>query len=106
MAQNARATEWSGLLESTRLALSTLRLDDLEKLAARAEQMLDAMTERDSMRAAGPRLDPGDRRKVLGEHRLLGSLLAATDRNLDLLRRLHGSPARSGAGGLDSRWVR
>ena len=103
MAQNARATEWSGLLESTRLALSTLHLEDLEKLAARAEQMLDAASMRDSVR---PRIDPGERRKIHEGHRLLGSLLAATDKNLDILRRLHGSPGRNGASGLDSRWVR
>jgi hypothetical protein len=106
MAQNPEATEWSGLLEATRLALSTLHLEDLEKLAARADQMLNAAAVRDSVTPAGPGLDQGERRKVLQEHRLLGNLLAATDRNLDILRRLHGGPDQSSSGRLDSRWVR
>jgi hypothetical protein len=104
MAQNPDVTEWSGLLESTRLALSTLRLEDLEKLAARAERILETTA------VPGPSaklsLTPSQRRKVLDQQHLLESLLVATDRNLAVLRRLRGASALSRVSGLDSRWVR
>jgi hypothetical protein len=102
MAQNIEVTEWSGLLEATRLALTTLRLDDLERLAALAEKMLEVSAIPGSAPSAALKLGHGERRKVLDEHRLLGRLLAATDRNLDVFRRLHGSLGQ----GLDSRWAR
>jgi hypothetical protein len=104
MAQRAKRTEWCGLLAETRLALSTLRLEDLEKLAARAEEMLEAT----AGNVAGPPRDldlsRGERSSVAKEHHLLGSLLAATSRNLEVLQRLRGTPDSRGE--MDSRWVR
>jgi hypothetical protein len=107
MVQKPKATEWSELLEATRFALSTLRLEDLEKLSARAEEMLEATAARHSPPPAGFRLTPGERRKVLAQQRMLGNLLAATDRNLVVARHLCGGSLGPNSGrGLDSRWVR
>jgi hypothetical protein len=107
MAGKSGATEWSVLLSETRHALSTLRSEDLERLAARGEQMLLATAGRDPGSSGDPGLGPTERHELAREHRLLGSLLAATDSNIEVLRRLRGVTCRrSDAGGIDSRWVR
>jgi hypothetical protein len=107
MAQKAKVTAWCGLLAETRLALSTLRQDDLEKLAARAEKMVEATTGHDADPLVNLEFGQGERSRVTKEYRLLGSLLAATGKNLEILQRLRGnSPRPNIAGEMDSRWVR
>lgn len=96
---------WRGLLEETRLALATLRADDLEALAVRAQAMFEAASER------GPLVNGVERAKVARQHRLLGDLLQATESNLEVLRRLSGGASdrmrgRTRAGEVDRRWVR
>ena len=101
MAGRAAVTEWNELLAETRQALSTLRAEDLELLTVRAEEML-AVTS-----VCASRIDRGECRGLGREHRLLGHLLTATDRNIEVLRRLRGGACgRSSAGGIDLRWVR
>ena len=86
------------LLAATREALATLRADELEALAARAEAML----ERSRTAGAGGALPERVRAGAAAEHRRLGDLLMASDRNLQVLRRLY----RRDAGGETLRWVR
>jgi hypothetical protein len=116
MAEMAGKDSWSGLLEETRQALATLRAEDLEELAARAERMFDAAAGLESRRRQGPGIRGVERAKVAREHRLLGDLLLATDKNLQVLRRLDGRlhdgrlhegrlHERARAGGGNERWV-
>ena len=91
---------WAGLLTETRQALATLRAQDLELLAARAERMLTAAGA--GQRPTGrPEDRPANMIQVAAEHRLLGDLLLATGRNLEVLRRLRD---RMQAGEGNSRW--
>lgn len=90
-------SEWSVLLRQTRFALSTLRADELEDLAVRAERMLKLPSE------CSNRHEIGDSANASHEHRLLGDLLAATDSNLQVLRRLR---SRSHAPGAGLPWAR
>jgi hypothetical protein len=72
-----RAEAWEELLAATRQALSTLRAEELEELASRAEKMLEETAPTTTAQAG-----------LKAEQRLLGDLLSATDRNLQVLRRL------------------
>jgi len=85
LAELAARDDWAGLLQQTRRALSTLHAADLEELAIRAEKMLEAST-RFSSRVPGD-AQPSGPRSLSAEHRLLGGLLLATRRNLDVLQR-------------------
>ena len=77
----------AGLIEETRKGLATLRADELEELAQRAQQL---------GRAA---LQGMDLREVVAQHRVLGEVLDATAGNLRVLRRMRGESA-------ESRWGR
>jgi hypothetical protein len=104
-AELAARDEWAGLLEQTRQALSTLRAADLEELAIRAEKMLDTSTRISSRPPGDPQ--PSDLRNLSAEHRLLGSLLQATRRNLDVFQRSRGNAhSQDRAGEVNLRWVR
>jgi hypothetical protein len=72
-----RAEAWEELLAATRQALSALRAEDLEELAERAEKMLEETEPRTTAQAG-----------LKAEQRLLGDLLSATDRNMQVLRRV------------------
>jgi hypothetical protein len=99
--------EWSALLEQTRQALSMLRAEDLEVLAARAETMFAAHPALDSPRPRDLEPSPSDRTKLTRERRLLRDLILATDQNRKILRRLHRTaPGRMKAEEGDQRWVR
>ena len=108
MAETAGTKDWSALLAETRQALANLRAEDLEELAARAQSMFDAAAASEPAQRRGtPGLAADTRAQLVQEHRLLGDLLAATDRNLEVLRRLRGrlrDPAH--AGEVHSQWVR
>ena len=96
----------SGLLEETRQALSALRAEDLEKLAARAEAAFDANPHIEPPKQGGPDLYGADVAKLTRERRLLGDLMLATDRNLAVLQRLrHSAGDWPQAEGVDPRWV-
>lgn len=97
MADKGEASDWVGLLAETRLALSTLCLEDLEKLAARAEEMFGGT----ALHATGSLNRPAQH-GLSQEHRLLGKLLSATGSNLAVMRRIRSRAA--GEEGL--RWVR
>jgi hypothetical protein len=99
------AGEWSGLLEQTRQALATLRAEDLEELAARADCMLSATVDDDSIRQRIPGPQAQEFVDLARHHRLLGDLLLATDRNLAVLRRLRGE-ADERAARMRPRWER
>jgi hypothetical protein len=106
MAETVGTDTWSGLLEETRQALSTLRVEDLEEMSTRAERMFDAAAGLESRRQQGTALRGAERAKVAREHRLLGDLLRATDKNLQVLRRLEGRlHGRVRAGEGNERWV-
>jgi hypothetical protein len=98
---------WTDLLRQARSALSSLRVEDLEDLAGRAECMLEATIGSDGVRQRmrAPREDtmPG----LAKERGLLRSLLVETDRNLKVLQRTR-QDGRAGARGgeVNSRWVR
>jgi hypothetical protein len=112
VAEMARTDAWSGLLEETRRALSTLRAEDLEELARRAQTMFQEAEGQQSRQQGPPLTPPGisprglsadEWTKLSAEHRLLGDLLQATEKNLRVLRRLRDR-ARSGEG--NTPWVR
>jgi hypothetical protein len=104
MAARSATNEWSALLEETRHALSSLCVEDLQKLAARAECMLAATFGPDSVRQQLPRPQAWEMLEISRQHSLLRDLLGATDKNLAVLRRLRG---RTGdVGEVNSRWVR
>ena len=106
VAETVGTDTWSGLLEETRQALSTLLVEDLEELSARAERMFDAAAGLESRRQQGTALRGAERAKVAREHRLLGDLLRATDKNLQVLRRVEGRlHGRERAGEVNERWV-
>ncbi|HEX9198065.1 MAG TPA: hypothetical protein VF865_00785 [Acidobacteriaceae bacterium] len=98
-------TEWEGLIEEARMALSTLRAGDLEGLAVRAEAMLAVAV--NPQRKTKQPLPEAKLASLTAEHRLLGNLLLATGRNLDVLRLVRGYPRDSTrTGEVNSRWVR
>jgi hypothetical protein len=105
--ERAGAGEWNGLLEQTRQALATLRADDLEELAARADCMLSATVGDDWIRQRIPRPQAQELDGLSRQQRLLGDLLLATVWNLAVLRRLHGDACKgTGAGRMRSQWER
>jgi hypothetical protein len=67
--------QWCGLIEETRRALATLRADDLERLAARAERIAEV----------NGRLGRPERLLVARQSRLLHEQLLATCRNINIL---------------------
>src|ERR1700694_2201015 len=67
----------SELLRETTAALGRLDVEALERLAAQAERLP----------AGGGPLNPEPVERVASEQRVLGSMLAATARNLAVLRR-------------------
>lgn len=93
------ANQWSALLEQTRQSLACLDSETLEELAARAECMFAATIGLEPVRQRLPKPQQRDMLAVSREHRLLGSVLLATDTNLKVLRRNH-------SGEVNSRWVR
>ena len=95
--------EWAGMLQQTRQALSTLCAADLEELAIRAERMSSA-----GFSLRPPEYSqPSDPRILCAEHRLLGSLLLATRRNLDVCSGPASTrPARDGISEVNRRWAR
>jgi hypothetical protein len=98
---------WTDLLRQARSALASLRAEDLEDLAGRAECMLEA-TIGDGVirqRMRGPQQEP--LAGLARERGLLRSLLVETDRNLKVLQRVRPD-GRTGvrSGEVDSRWVR
>jgi hypothetical protein len=99
--------EWSLLLAEARQALSMLRADELTDLAARADCMLAATLGMDSIRQRMPPPQGHELEELSREHRRLGDLLAATHRNLKVLRGVRvdvrGSTRVEEEG---SRWVR
>jgi uncharacterized protein YmfQ (DUF2313 family) len=99
VSEMARTDSWSGLLEETRQALSTLRAEDLEELAKHAQTMFKEVEGQQERLL----LNPEDLVKLTREHHLLGDLLQATERNLKVLRRLRD---RERTGEVNSRWVR
>jgi hypothetical protein len=94
----SNTSDLAGLLAQTRAALAHLRADELEALALRAEQMLESTASATAASDSTLFLTSPIHR----ERRLLADLLAATDQNLRILRRLHGGPAAEG----NSRWAR
>jgi len=86
-ADNVGRDALASLIDETRRGLATLRADDLEELAQRAEQL--------SVSA----LRGMDLRELAAQHRVLGELLEATAGNLQVLRRMRGESA-------ESRWGR
>jgi hypothetical protein len=102
-----RTDSWAGLIEETRQALSNLRADDLEDLVVRAQEMFGASVVLKSQQKHEPELCSAELVKVVEEHRLLGDLLIATDKNLAVVRRLQGrSRDRTYADEGHPRWVR
>jgi hypothetical protein len=84
VARRSGTGTWEELLTAASEALATLRAQDLEELAVRAEHKLrDATPENlSALRRAGVA-------NLKSEHRLLGDLLVATDGNLQVLRRVY-----------------
>lgn len=98
---------WSDLIATTRDALATLRAEDLEQLASRATILLDGALGYELMRRGTLSFSETELIEVTTEHRLLGALLAATDRNIQVLRRLRCSAGCDSSGlEVNSRWVR
>jgi hypothetical protein len=104
MDERFESREWCGLLEETRQALSTLRAEDLEELAGRAERAFDTNSRLAPQGAA--ELGPADRANLTRERRLLGDLILATDRNRAVLRRRCLNADYSPTEGVDQRWAR
>lgn len=86
MAERSGMNEWSALLEETRQALATLRAEDLEELAARAECMLSATLGDDWIRQRIPAPRRQELLDVTRQHRLLADLLRASGSSLAVLR--------------------
>jgi hypothetical protein len=99
--------DWSALLARTRQALANFRAEELEQLAARAEGML-AAERAVKLQGRGRPAERGTKRAGLAqEHHLLGELLLATDRNIEVVRRLLVRFAGRDCGGEGrSRWAR
>jgi len=91
VSEMARSDSWSGLVEETRQALATLRAEDLEELASRAQAMFNEIQGQETLRIGQPPQKPlsvEGRARLAGERRLLGDLLQATEKNLKVLQRL------------------
>lgn len=107
LADKSSPNQWGELLNETRLSLATLRAEDLTELAARAECMLSATIGDDSIRQRLPWPHGQELLELSRECRLLSNLLAATTRNLEVLRRIPGRGLDcTRAGEANSRWVR
>ncbi len=105
--ERAGRNGWGELLAQTRQALATLRAEDLEELAARADCMLSATVGHDWIRQRIPIPQEQELLDLTRQNRLLGDLLHATDRNLAVLRQQRGDKyERSLAGKVNSRWAR
>ena len=107
MSEMAKSDSWSGLVEETRKALATLRAEDLDELAQRAQTMFNQAeapaTSHSGLLQTRPQISDEDRVRLNAEHRLLGDLLQATEKNLKVLRRLHD---RAISGEVDTQWAR
>jgi hypothetical protein len=101
---------WIELIEETREALATLRVEELEALALRAEREFELADdarefERTRERSQGGRAATGavrggeSLRKLAASHRMLREVLEATAGNLSVLQRMRN-------GGTNSRWER
>ena len=86
----ADGNAWIGLVEETREALAHLRADQLEALVTRVQQEFEGGFE------GAPR--SADLRELAARHRILGDILKETERNIAVLRRLHGRDS-------EGRWV-
>lgn len=90
----SEAPDIASLLAETRAALAHLRAEELEALAARAEEMLRACSSLSTKQL-------GSQAAALRrEHRLLGDVLGVTAENLRVLRRAGGDAEGR------TRWVR
>ena len=105
IAARSGANEWGALIEETRLALSTLRAQDLDELTARAHCMLAATVGQDSIRQRMPWPRQRELLEMTRQRRLLSDLLIATGKNLDVLRRMRGHDCVR-PGEANARWVR
>jgi hypothetical protein len=106
MEDNSGAREWCGLLQETRRALSTLRAEDLEELAARAERIFEMNPCLEPTKRAGSEVLRSDMASLTRERHLLGDLMLATHRNRRVLQRLHrGASGHPGTEGVEQRWV-
>jgi hypothetical protein len=107
VANTSALDPWSDLLRQARSALSSLRAEDLEDLAGRAECMLEATVGEGVVRQ---RMRGPQKEAMLGlarERGLMRNLLVETDRNLKVLQRLRQDGRAGGRNGeVDSRWVR
>ena len=97
---------WSRLLEETRLALATLRAEDLEELSSLAENLAGRYAGAGLHSGQISGISSGDMLDMIKAHRLLGDLLVVTDRNYQFLRRLQGhTNNRVVTGKREMRWV-
>ena len=105
--RSARSIDWIQLLEETRVALGSLRSDDLDRLSRRAEEMFAADIEA-TQRPEVQRIRGGGEASALSKgHRLLGDLLLETDRNCAVLWRTLGASQNPRRAGEETpRWVR
>jgi hypothetical protein len=107
VANTSALDPWSELLRQARSALSLLRVEDLEDLAARAECMLEATVGDDAVRQRMGRPQKQAMTGLAQEQRLLRSLLIETDRNLKVLQRSRDDwRVAACSGEVNSRWVR
>ena len=107
MANISGDNRWGELLQQTRCALTSLRVEDLEELAGRAECMLAATVGHEPIRQRMPRPQAQQLAGVAREHRLLHELLIATGCNISVLRRISGDDRTTmRAGEVKPRWVR
>lgn len=107
LAEKPRPNEWSELLDETRLSLATLSAEHLKELVARAECMLCATVDDDLIRQRMPWPRGQELLELSRGSRMLSDLLAATERNLEVLRRIsRHRPGRTLAGEANSRWAR
>lgn len=90
----AYVNDLAKLIDDTVLALEHMDADALEKLAATAESLpIDACD--------ASHVQPSSLQRAVSSNRVLKELLSATDRNLELLRRLRGIAEHANAFGLD-----
>ncbi|HWB32392.1 MAG TPA: hypothetical protein VG714_04385 [Acidobacteriaceae bacterium] len=78
--------DWSELLAETRAALAHLNADELERLAARAEEILQACPD-----GTFPVSTSTKRKEIARQVSLLGSLLEATGQNMRVVRKARGA---------------
>jgi hypothetical protein len=99
--------EWQELLLEAQRALSSLRYEQLEELAGRAECMLAATFGSEAVRQSIPVPGSSELRQIGQQQRLLGDLLLATKDNLAVLRRSRRDGLGMACEGeVDARWAR